>query len=307
MDELWSNNDYRYYLAHHGILGQKWGQKNGPPYPLDAGDHSASEKKAGWKKSLGGVFKKKNKPQMSLKDLELERKIDLEDANNGRGSKEQSEILRKFADDKYKAGKEYYDSVSGGTPHKEAWAEYKSKMDKLESDKNSALDKLKKEDSRLERYKADVKRANEASTDEEHDRLNRIADTRNSLESRSYKSAYGESSWYELSNKNANYRMDDNDDSTIEALHKIDDDFKSINSACRDAVSKEIQSFNKQMKQDGEPRLNQTISFDKPSIRVIPDYDEAIVTIRADGTVPGYYDVEYDYKTKKVHGTSFND
>lgn len=23
-------------LAHHGILGQKWGKKNGPPYPLDS-------------------------------------------------------------------------------------------------------------------------------------------------------------------------------------------------------------------------------------------------------------------------------
>ena len=44
--------NYNDYLAHHGILGQRWGKKNGPPYPLDSGDHSASERKAGWRASL---------------------------------------------------------------------------------------------------------------------------------------------------------------------------------------------------------------------------------------------------------------
>ena len=32
-------------LEHHGILGQKWGVKNGPPYPLGGGDYSESELK----------------------------------------------------------------------------------------------------------------------------------------------------------------------------------------------------------------------------------------------------------------------
>jgi len=45
---------YSTELYHHGILGMRWGDKNGPPYPLGSGDHSASEKKAGYKKSLGG-------------------------------------------------------------------------------------------------------------------------------------------------------------------------------------------------------------------------------------------------------------
>ena len=36
----------RDHLAHHGILGQKWGVRNGPPYPLGKSDYSAAEKKA---------------------------------------------------------------------------------------------------------------------------------------------------------------------------------------------------------------------------------------------------------------------
>lgn len=33
-------------LEHHGIEGQKWGVRNGPPYPLDSGDHSKAELRA---------------------------------------------------------------------------------------------------------------------------------------------------------------------------------------------------------------------------------------------------------------------
>lgn len=33
-------------LYHHGIIGQKWGEKNGPPYPLGGGDYTEAEIKA---------------------------------------------------------------------------------------------------------------------------------------------------------------------------------------------------------------------------------------------------------------------
>lgn len=63
-----ANNDLVYdstdYLSHHGIQGQKWGKKNGPPYPLGSSDHSAAEKKAGWRKSLDNDGRSVSKRQL---------------------------------------------------------------------------------------------------------------------------------------------------------------------------------------------------------------------------------------------------
>lgn len=48
----------------------KWGKKNGPPYPLDASDHSASEKKAGWRKSLDSMSNEELRQKINRKNLE---------------------------------------------------------------------------------------------------------------------------------------------------------------------------------------------------------------------------------------------
>lgn len=37
---------YKDYLAHHGIKNQKWGKKNGPPYPLTDSQRSAAENRS---------------------------------------------------------------------------------------------------------------------------------------------------------------------------------------------------------------------------------------------------------------------
>lgn len=47
------------FLVHHGITGQKWGVRNGPPYPLSAGQHSAKERKADWRSILASNNAKK--------------------------------------------------------------------------------------------------------------------------------------------------------------------------------------------------------------------------------------------------------
>ena len=87
---MYNNNDYRNYLAHHGILGMHWGKRFGPPYPLGSGDHSVSEKKAGWRKSLGGG---RNEEEYGRKKS-IKKPSDISSANRNRNHEKAKKALK---------------------------------------------------------------------------------------------------------------------------------------------------------------------------------------------------------------------
>lgn len=96
---------YKYdYLMHHGILGMQWGVQNGPPYPLGSDDHSAKEKKAGWRKSLS--------------DYKDYRKL-VKKSNNEIGYIRRYPIRKEFRD----VYKEFEDLYNAGLINNLRWSE----------------------------------------------------------------------------------------------------------------------------------------------------------------------------------------
>lgn len=82
---------YNRWLAHHGVKGQKWGEKNGPPYPLDSSKSDGHKLLTGDGSSQG---KKKYKTSEKTAHKRAERKArtdrELEDARQMTGKKNPS-------------------------------------------------------------------------------------------------------------------------------------------------------------------------------------------------------------------------
>ena len=61
-------------LYHHGILKQKWGVRNGPPYPLKGGSYSPAEKKAVYEqreKKKNSIYNKKHFDEVLKKGTKI--------------------------------------------------------------------------------------------------------------------------------------------------------------------------------------------------------------------------------------------
>lgn len=123
MNELENN-----YLEHHGVLGQKWHKRNGPPYPLGASDHSKSEQNAGWRKSLGtGRNEDLYDRHGNLKRGKVQRQLNTHD--QGR------------VEDEYKAQKHLTKSIKAGQKYDKVAKKYANKINKINKKQQKELEK----------------------------------------------------------------------------------------------------------------------------------------------------------------------
>lgn len=101
---FWAPTDY---LMHHGVDGQKWGVKNGPPYPLDRGHKTSGKRKYRTDKGYHKDKSNQNKPVNKMSNDELQRRIDrkqlektyadLNDQQSGRSRQKAMNIVRDYA------------------------------------------------------------------------------------------------------------------------------------------------------------------------------------------------------------------
>lgn len=98
-------------LYHHGVDGQKWGVKNGPPYPIERGGNKSSGKRKyrtdkGYRqKNQNGSKKHKNASRMSNNELkrqierkQLEQKYnELNASQISRGRQKVMSIIKDYA------------------------------------------------------------------------------------------------------------------------------------------------------------------------------------------------------------------
>lgn len=136
---------YDDFLAHHGIKGQKWGVRNGPPYPLDSSISTGKRLK-----NVGSVSKKKAKVGSDSSNITNRDKKDilkeLEEYRYGETDLKKSKLIQTIANDesvkkaveerlaadsewdKYSKNRDYYASLAARVEAKK-WDIPKDELD----------------------------------------------------------------------------------------------------------------------------------------------------------------------------------
>lgn len=79
-------------LYHHGRLGQRWGQKNGPPYPLSRGTVSQAYGKK--KRGVSGYLQRRKEKKLAKKEEENEKQRRAAEEAKAKYDAEKERVLR---------------------------------------------------------------------------------------------------------------------------------------------------------------------------------------------------------------------
>lgn len=137
---------YKDYIAHFGILGQKWGKKNGPPYPLGAGDHSTAEKKAGYTKSKEGKHNTKlysDGGSSTKKELTRNQRFGVAAQNERNKNKQNTKIdgktIKELNRNPEAKSQKIIDDINNNSEYKEALNKYSELSKKYSQEFNNKL------------------------------------------------------------------------------------------------------------------------------------------------------------------------
>ena len=123
VDMVYSEN----HLEHHGVLGQKWGVENGPPYPLGRDVQSELSNGTSYS-SLNKAIKSDYKAEKKAIKKESERASREHDEKwNSYRYDESRKIAKDYKNNKKIAKEEYKNSIQNAKDQKKSqWRDYRS-------------------------------------------------------------------------------------------------------------------------------------------------------------------------------------